>query len=160
MFWVAYRQVLGWLTVLGAVIGLLLMVAEPMVLPPDDGEDSLSVRVALAYAGAAVGAVTGLVAGSGVLALLGPWTWYAERTVASRAWVAALGAAGGAALVWVGIGLRTNGAFVSWAIWLPLCGAFALVAAIAAALLTARASRREDDKQHRLQQQEPSQGLL
>lgn len=160
MFWVAYRQVLGWLTVIGAAVGLILMLLEPVLLPPDAGEDGIAVRIALASAGSIVGAATGLAAGFGVLALLKPWTWYADRTIASRAWVAALGAVIGASLLWVGIGVHAYGEFVSWAFWLPLCGVFGLASAVSAAALTTRAARREDEKQLRLQRDEPSAGLL
>jgi hypothetical protein len=142
VFWSRYGGVGGLLLLAGAVVGAaLFFVLFGFLLPPDRGEES--VVPFMPIMGAFFGGLTGLGAGAAFLLGLFGWTRRRMRSVRSRAWIGAGSAAVGAALVWISVGIAWNSVY-AWAVWGPIALFSALLAAVVAGPLTARAARRAD----------------
>jgi hypothetical protein len=137
-----YGGVAGLLILIGSIIGAaLFFLVLGILVPPDRGEES--VITVLPFMGAFVGAANSLAAAVAYLLGMFGWTRRAGRSVRSRAWIGAGSAAAGAALVWVGFGIAWNSGY-AWAVWGAIAVFTALLAAVVAGPLTARAARRAD----------------
>jgi hypothetical protein len=141
MFWGRYGSVVAWLFAVGVAVGAVFLLLFAWVVPPDRGEEG--VIVLLPFVGAFFGAVTAGVAALGYWFALALWTRPARRSVPSRALMGAIGAGAGAMVFWIGFGFALSGAY-----GLPVWGVLGLICALIAALvagpLTARAARRAD----------------
>jgi hypothetical protein len=142
-----YRRVLGMLVLVGAVAGCVLMAALALLAPADPWPGT-GLFVLFLLWGSLLGIVGALGASAGLALTLLVWTWRRSRGVASRAWLGALGAAVGAAVIWLLVG------FVSWLVGVDGADALlfavfmallsAVIAGAAAGPITARAARRAD----------------
>jgi heme exporter protein D len=141
MFWGRFGGVIGWLFLVGALTGAGLFLVIGLLLEPDPGEEGL--LVFMPFYGAAGGVVVGTAASVSYWLGISLWSRQPDRSVRSRAGVGALSAGAGAAMVWILYGFATSGGYGAavWSVPGMLC---ALVAALTAGPLTARAARLAD----------------
>lgn len=138
-----YGGVAALLILVGTLAGAALFILMYIVIPPDRGEEGAALAVFMAIFGGGIGAGTALVAALAFLLSMFAWTRRRDRSVGSRAWIGGAGAAAGAALVWVCVGIAWNSPY-AWGVWGAIAGFCALLAAIVAVPATARAARRTD----------------
>ncbi|NYE20215.1 hypothetical protein [Microbacterium immunditiarum] len=138
-----YGGVAGLLILIGTLVGAALFLLMHVVMPPDRGEEGVALTVFMAIFGGAIGAGTAFVAALAFLLSMLAWTRGGHRSVGSRAVIGGSGAAAGAALVWVCVGIAWNSPYARH-VWGAIAGFCALLAAIVAVPATARAARRAD----------------
>lgn len=141
MFIDRYGRVAGYLLLGGVIFGAaLFLIVFGLLVPPDRGEEG--VVAFMPFMGAFFGMLTALPASAACLLCLFAWTRRGIRSVRSRAWIAAGGAAAGAAVPWLVVGI-VSGPF-ALIVWGSLAAFCALLAAVVAGPVVARASRRAD----------------
>lgn len=142
MLWSQYGGVVGWIFVIGVLLGAAVMfVLFGWLVPPDAGEEAAVVL--MPFIGAIVGAFSALAASLGYGLAIASWTRRPGRTLTSRATIGGAGAGGGILVLWIGYGLATSGGF-GLIVWVPIALACAVIASIVTIPLTARAARRAD----------------
>lgn len=142
MSWKTYGAVVGWIVGVGVAVGALLtLVVFAWLIPPDRGEEG--VLAFMPVLGGFFGAMTAVAASVLYALCLALWTHRPGRSIASRAWVGALSAGGGALVFWIVFGLALSGSSgLLLGAWFG--GASAVVAMLVAGPLTSRAARRAD----------------
>lgn len=147
MFWSQYRSAIVRAVPFGASVGAFLGLAVYLSGNPDyraqGGWGAFGYWLAL---GAILGGVTALAALTGGALVIALTTKFSSRAKRVRALAGSLGAAGGAGIFWLILGVTSTAASPTGSSWVALSTVAALVAAIvslfSASLLLRRSERR------------------
>lgn len=145
--WRRYRRPAALAVPLGAAVGVAICIAIYLTGNPDyRAYGGWGAFLSLVAVGCAIGAGTALFATAGSALALAIWDRPVTKSAGSRRVAGSIGAAGGAALLWLGFGV-VNGLVspTGWS-WFGLTGVAiavsAPIAAIIAGVLIARADKR------------------